>query len=232
MPVGRGNFKGERLYSPEFVRRVWLRRMQQEGIETMVKDRKHQINREMWIGATFALGLMQAGNPPIYCGPGVPGDSPDVFGISMHHDGIGQVASMHHWEITEYNEHSSAADVVDHLIQAKMWKSYGPEFSVVCYVRRPGQKLTPHDAHTRLAAYMKGKSYPAAWVLAAVEGADNGIHHVIAQLWPSVSANSFVPEEVERTLAKDMKEILKPSFGLGSGFTPLGKEEVRGWEDN
>lgn len=230
MPVGIGAFKGQRIYSPAFVRRVFAKRMQQDGIETMVKAREHQINREMWIGATFALGLMQTGNPPIYCGPGVKGDSPDVYGISMHHDGRGQVASIHHWEITEYNEHSPATDVVDHLLKKKMWKGYGPEFSIVCYVRRPGQRLTPHDAHTRLAAKMGDKAYPAAWVLASVQKPDKSSFHIIAQLWPNVSAHRFIPEDVERTLGEDMKEILKPSFGLGSGFSPLGTEEVRGWK--
>lgn len=231
MPVGIGAFKGQRIYSPEFVRRVWLKRMQQEGIETMVKDRKHQINREMWIGATFALGLMKGGNPPIYCGPGVPGDSPDVFGVSMHHDGIGQVASIHHWEITEYNEHSSATDVVDHLLKTKMWKGYGPEFSVVCYARRPGQPFVPMDAHKRMATEMKNRTHPAAWIISSVESTTPGLHAIV-QIWPTVSGYEFLPEEVERTLGKEMKEILKPSFGRGSGFTPLGKEEVRGWEDN
>lgn len=230
MPVGCA-FAGQYLYRPEFVRRVFTRRMGQDGVQSMIKDRKHQINREMWIGATFALGLMQAGNEPIYCTPGPTNSPPDVFGVSIQQGPKGQIAATHHWEVTEYNEYSQDTDVIDHLNRTKLWKGYGPEFAIVCYMMRPGQPFVPKDAHDHLAAIMKGKTYPAVWALASVVDPTGANYHVIAQLWPTVTANRFVPEEVERTLGKDMKEILKPSFGTEIGFTPLGKKEVRGWDD-
>jgi len=229
MPVGISDIPCKRIYSPIFIRRVFGKIIQKYGVEAVVKEREHQTDREMWVGATFALGLMQAGNDPIYCGQGVSGDSPDVYGVSIGNNAKGQVAEIHRWEITEYNEFSTAVDIVDHLIETKMWKGYGPEFSVVCYARRPGQSFVPHDAHTRFATKMGKKTYPAVWVVSAVEEPRGGTNHVIAQIWPRVSANLFVPEEVERTLGKGMKDILKPSFGRSLGFTSMGEEEVEGW---
>lgn len=230
MPVGLGEIGTTEMYSPAFVRKVFRSLCEQLGAKEVIENPKHKKNREMWVGATFALGAMAIDQEHIYVAPGPRNQSPDVYAVRVKppDERGGQERRVTNLEVTEFGPHSHDSSPAAFLLRTKLAKHYTKDIAVVCYCAKPNMAVSTEVEQKILEQAKDSANFPEAWLMFSVQS-DKGTH-AITRMWPrSPKGLFFTPEKIEEGLGADMKPIITSSFGLSSGFTYQGVKGIYGW---
>lgn len=230
MAIGLGELGTRDIYSPAFVRRVFRRLCDDFGAEEVTKNPRHKKNREMWVGATFALGMMAMEQSPVYIAPGDRNQSPDVYAVRIQppDERGGQQRRVTNLEVTEFGPTSNDDSPATFLLRTKLAKNYTGDIAVVCYCAKPSMTMSIHEEYDKIKGHSKSSTFPETWLISSVES-EKGTH-LITRLWPQSGAGLFfTPEKIEETVGADMGEIIASSFGLGWEFKRIGEKAVLGW---
>jgi hypothetical protein len=187
------------------------------GQSVAFQDSRFKEEREAAITALYLLGYRKITNKDYWIGIRKE-DPPDNVAITLRkrESGKGIAMDVHNFEIFEWEAHSEKS-LLEAIKKKLVNKAYPLYYTLLCYVRRPGDAANLEDCFRSLQQEKIGVN--SIWLVSSIQNGD--ADHTIAQLYPGRAQKIFkLAEELEKI--KDQKPFLTANRGVGEGFEPLG----------